>query len=321
MDGILVNTDLRRFLAYLQYERLRPRGDQNPFAARPHASASMSATEGDTQFISFSDGDIILLSSDDAQFRVDLIVLKRASPVFESMAALTKIEDGTLAARPKTLRMEETSEVLDVLLRLIYPTTVAPRITSNAVLHAVDKLQITSHVVHHTIDAYLATIEPPLRAWALAVRYHCGLGRENAVKRFIEGKDVDLTLDIPELDGISARLLTRLLEIKKNCVAAANLLLGSTSSQSAYRLSCRSHTGAKWLIDHKALISTFPFNLTFQSEDTLQFMLTHGQDPCYNCTYEFSSTESYALVRKRADIRKELADLLQSAATNEGKMT
>lgn len=60
-------------------------------------------------------GDVLLWSSDGVDFRVDLIILVRASPFFSDLFA------SDVATKAGFIQIEETSDILDLLLRALYP--------------------------------------------------------------------------------------------------------------------------------------------------------------------------------------------------------
>ena len=96
--------------------------------------------------------------------------------------------------------MTETTDVLDDILRWLYPINTAPTIDSIAhaldLLHAVEKLQIESHAAKGSLHAYIVAHPHPLRAWALAARFGYTEARKDAVRKCL-ATDEDFVDDIP----------------------------------------------------------------------------------------------------------------------------
>jgi len=103
-----------------------------------------------------SDGDIILRAGTDPgpkyDFRVHKFILSLASPVFKDMLTLPKPpnKNGTEHPDIPVVDVTDTPDVLDMVLRFIYPGVEPPKFTSvpplSAVLSAADKYCITSMV-------------------------------------------------------------------------------------------------------------------------------------------------------------------------------
>src|ERR1700733_6627704 len=74
----------------------------------------------------FADGDVVLRSSDGQDFKVHSIVLREASPFFRAMFRCPKVSGASAAYAP--ILMTETTNVLNDLLRWIYPTNTAPTV-------------------------------------------------------------------------------------------------------------------------------------------------------------------------------------------------
>jgi hypothetical protein len=76
----------------------------------------------------FDDGDVVLRSSDGQDFRVHSIILREASPFFRDMFRLPSGGSGSYAP----ILMTETTDVLDDILRWLYPINRAPTIDSTS---------------------------------------------------------------------------------------------------------------------------------------------------------------------------------------------
>ncbi|KAF8307757.1 hypothetical protein DL93DRAFT_2064615, partial [Clavulina sp. PMI_390] len=86
------------------------------------------------QWFSFDDGDVVLRSEDGVDFRVDSLILRRASGLFADIFALPPKQqnDCSSSSSPEPIAMIEPASVIDDLLRLIYPISASPTITSDA---------------------------------------------------------------------------------------------------------------------------------------------------------------------------------------------
>lgn len=285
------------------------------------SSESIAATTSVVKFVSSADGDVILRSSDGVEFRADSAVLKRASPVFEDMAKLPSLTNEPLAT--PVVAMEETSDVLAILLCLLYPTDSPPRITSisqgRALLRVVDKLQITSFVVLQTLEAYVATVEPPLAAWAITMNSSVPSLRRAGVRRvFMADENTDLTLDAPEeLRDVSAHAVVRLLAAKKEALEEARKLLTYDSFPWAIRkdkipshevggkLSKFSYAATDWSILHTERMVQYPFDLTYRSETFLHHIIFVNDDKMLGLF------QSPGRVAQRAKARSSIERLLE----------
>lgn len=252
------------------------------------SSESKDAVTFAIQFVSSADGDVIMRSSDGVEFRADSAVLKRASPVFEDMAKLPSPSNDPLG--PPIIAMEETSDVLDILLCLLYPANSPPHITSTsqgrALLRVVDKLQITNFVVLQALEAYVATVEPPLAAWAITMNSSIPSLRRAGVRRvFMADESTDLTLDAPEeLRAVSAHTVIRLLAAKKDALKKARKLLSYHSFpwandkdwEPGYVPPRLADPATDWIKLHTNGMVQYPFDSKYYSESFLhQIILLH----------------------------------------------
>jgi len=126
-------------------------------------------------------GDIILRAGPEPDskhdFRVHKVILSLASPVFEDMFGLPQPPDQNLSGEDQLpiVEVSDPPEVLDKLLRLIYPGVEPPKIadipTLTALLSAADKYNITS--IYPALRDTLKTLlrNYPFRAYVVACRF------------------------------------------------------------------------------------------------------------------------------------------------------
>jgi len=191
--------------------------------------------------LSFPDGDITLISSDEIVFRLDSIILKRASPFFADMLRLPQPGNGGNRTRP--IRMEETGAILDDILRCIYPPAKPPRISSIdhalALLRTVRKFDMSSAQLSDAVTQYLGNIEPPIRAWAIALNEGHNEACKIAVRRFmVSNGDLRHQSHLDELSRIDVQSFFRLSQLRNDYVTEASSLIAE-----CYRkCRCNSHT-------------------------------------------------------------------------------
>lgn len=272
-----------------------------------------------SRYLSFVDGDIVLRSKNGIEFRVDATILRRASGLFHDMLKLssmtmtmTMTTTNMTEANPVPIDMEETADVLDDLLRMIYPTPKPCVISSDQraleLLIAVERLQVSSHAVNTVLSSYLSAVEPPLRAWALAVRFDYPHARHTAVKRFIAEKKDYLSEDIPELESVGARSVLRLLRIKRDALEAAHTAVTADS----FVWYCQHHAHMTWRTAHSAVISTNPFDPVPMSDAVLVPIVK--ATACPNCVRR---CQHESTAGPRTAIRRMVGELLDSAGTVE----
>lgn len=190
-------------------------------APSPANVVVLDSTPVQREFLSFPDGDVVLVSNDDVEFRVDSLILRRASPLFTDMLMPPQWQTPNTPSKPVIL--DETGIILDSLLRLIYPPVTLPTISSpkhaRALLRALKKYQITSNSFTTRLTGYIGTLEPPLRAWALAVELGNDEARKIAVGRFLGQSSDPLDDDVEQLTRVEGRSVQRLLRIRRDVVA------------------------------------------------------------------------------------------------------
>ena len=132
-------------------------------------------------FFATNDGDIILRAGPEPDskhdFRVHRFILSLASPVFKDMFAFPQPPDQTLHEQHQlpTVGVLDPPEVLDTILRLIYPGVEPPKIPGlrdlTSVLSTADKYNITSiyPILRDTLKAFLPIHS--FRVYVIACRF------------------------------------------------------------------------------------------------------------------------------------------------------
>ncbi|KAI6041339.1 hypothetical protein EDC04DRAFT_1311750 [Pisolithus marmoratus] len=172
------------------------------------------------------DADVILLTSDRVEFWVFKAILSLSSPVFESMfwANDSKSHSETSA---RTFEVPESSTTLEILLKLIYPTT-TPTLKSyndaKAVLEAISKYEISDLVLKRAKQLVAAKYIQKhfMSIYALSCRYRwkdLALTARESLRVDI----VDNTIPyVKEMEEITAACYHRLLLYHRACGIAAH---------------------------------------------------------------------------------------------------
>ena len=131
------------------------------------------------------DGDIVLRAGTEPDskhdFRVHKFILSLASPVFKDMFTLPQPSDQTLNEHQLlVVDVSDPPEVLDVIIRLIYPGVEPPKITEQKTLSAslltADKYSITS--IYPTLRENLKTFLPNHSFWVYIIACRFGFLEE-----------------------------------------------------------------------------------------------------------------------------------------------
>ncbi|KAF8318917.1 uncharacterized protein EI90DRAFT_3002204 [Cantharellus anzutake] len=128
-----------------------------------------STSSGDTSYLTYADGDVVLRSTDGIDFRVHKCVLSIASPFFSDMFNRLQTDSGA-----RTIEIGEDAAILDAILRFTYPTHTIRRIKELdegiSLILASRKLQCgrATHLLSKDLEKIIAARPNPLDAWALA---------------------------------------------------------------------------------------------------------------------------------------------------------
>lgn len=184
------------------------------FPARQDQMSSCAETPASPSFTS-PNADIILRTSDGVDFHLHKLVLGLASDFFGGMFGLPQPAiDAVDAPSKPIIPVEETSTVMDCLLRMFYPGVTAPKLEDvssvGPVLLAALKYEMKEPVTRLRVK--LSTFEDPLRVFAFACR--CSEleheARQVAVE-WCEQSTALITDYVEELDNIPAGSYFRLL--------------------------------------------------------------------------------------------------------------
>ncbi|KAJ7063861.1 hypothetical protein C8F01DRAFT_1021979 [Mycena amicta] len=140
-----------------------------------------SAAHTSTRSELFDDpaADVILVSSDQVQFRLHRVVLSIVSPFFQTMFSLPQGENAseTVQGLP-TVQMNESGAVLQRLLRFWYPGVELPSTPFATISELAELLEliVLKYEMHSLIPASKMQLErlivaEPLAGFAVAVRY------------------------------------------------------------------------------------------------------------------------------------------------------
>ncbi|KAF8310312.1 hypothetical protein DL93DRAFT_2230401 [Clavulina sp. PMI_390] len=192
-------------------------------------------------YFSLSDGDIVMKSSDGISFRLDSVYLCRSSAVFQTMLSLPVPIEEDHKNMPETIELAESAPVLDYVFRALYPF-VPSRLIDSAdhavnILQALEKYEISIDAHTDMLSTYIGSVEPPIRAWALAVKAGGEAARAVAVRRFMEVSGDGLEAPVPELKVVDSWQLMHLLVLKKQANTKAQELI----SQLLNTITCDQH--------------------------------------------------------------------------------
>ncbi|KAF8316306.1 hypothetical protein DL93DRAFT_2226854 [Clavulina sp. PMI_390] len=260
---------------------MRGSNDVASEANNPSKSARSSAPLSNP--VGFPGADIVLRSQDGVDFAVDSIFLSRASEFFRNIFS-------TLGVPEKPLLMEERAEILDTLLRLLYPVQIPPKpLTTkqaSAFLRMVEKFGISSHVVDAFTDAFFSTCHP-LQGWALSVRFRRATSRKSTALRYIMLDDHDSGESdggILELDNVSARSFAQIRELRTEARSIVRFLWAGIP------WTCKAHLHELWRSKRMEEINSQPFNDSKSSEEALEVIVQAMN--CNDCLNYFNHTVS-----------------------------
>lgn len=256
--------------------------------------------------LSFPDGDLLLRSRDGVDFRVYSQVLKIASSFFVNLSALPR---STANDSQQPLQMEETSQILNIILRLVHPIEIAPTSIASEqaqpLLRAVEKLDIKNHAVNALIDRHLDSIEP-LRAWALAIRFKRDEARKVAVRKYLLDETEARPKRMKEFDDISGLALASIQSLKHE------VLENIKETLSDLTWACPDHERSDWYSNHMAAIEASPFESALYSDQSLLNIMEAGEK-CWKCRQRFHGKKA---TRSRSSIQPTIEMLLDKAVEN-----
>ncbi|KAF8334628.1 uncharacterized protein EI90DRAFT_3288126 [Cantharellus anzutake] len=123
-----------------------------------------STSSGDTSYLTYADGDVVLRSTDGIDFRVHKCVLSIASPFFSDMFNRLQTDSGA-----RTIEIGEDAAILDTILRFTYSTHTIRRIEELdegiSLILASRKLQCgrATHLLSKDLEKIIAGSPQPLR--------------------------------------------------------------------------------------------------------------------------------------------------------------
>lgn len=123
--------------------------------------------------------------------------------------------------------LPESAAVLSHVVRSLYPSAERPQFHFSCPDHAVsvllvlEKYDISSWFLQEAAAAEITAADPPIRAWALAVRAKHDGARAAAVRAFISTSSDRIDYDAVELGSVDAWSLLHLLRIKQDVTSDA----------------------------------------------------------------------------------------------------
>ncbi|KAF8305964.1 hypothetical protein DL93DRAFT_2160056 [Clavulina sp. PMI_390] len=271
-----------------------------PDRASPPTSASAASTSA-SPYITFPNGNFILKSSDGHFFRVDYAVLKRASTSFHPFSHLASSGSEPVE---RALIMEESGEMLDILIKLLHPIeNPPPPLTaqqSEAFFRMVDKLGVSSYAAHRFIGDYASSCTP-IKGWAISTRFKLAESKRLCAKRYILAKNEEDASDYAELHHVTGHSVMKLLQVKRQVVSRAR-----TAASNGVQWACKQHKDLPSVKAFDELLRTNPFDESSWSEDVLESIARSNQ--CADCT-----AQCPANVQQRNGLRAELRKMLETA--------
>lgn len=171
-------------------------------------------------FFTTADGDIILRASSESgsghDFRVHRFILGLASPVFKDMFSLPQppAQDQTEEQKPPIVDVTDPPEVLDAILRFVYPGVDLPKFTTlsfvSASLSTVDKYDLASMrtVLRDSLRTFLP--RDSFQVYTIACRF--GFLEEAKVAAMVSTPRSTITRDYKkEIQHLSSEDLSRFL--------------------------------------------------------------------------------------------------------------
>lgn len=244
----------------------------------------------------------MLRSSDGIEFCIDSTVLRRASPIFRDMFGLCKDNS---QSKP-IIDMDESSKILNFILRSLYPTGPLPvpsgTAEAEAILRVVEKYDLSNYVIYEALKGHLASIAP-LQAWAIAIRFKRDEDRRSAGKRWIVGDG--RVEDSKELEMVSGRELARLIHLRQDIIGNIQSHLERMSGY----WSCSRHDKSPYIQQHISLMLESPFSLAGFDYESLSEAVDETE--CSGCLGRF---RNYKGVNARRAVGGYVDDLVEAAA-------
>lgn len=165
-----------------------------------------------------SRADLILRSSDTVDFRVSSFILAMSSDIFSAMLEACEAGSGDVRDGCPIVQLQENSEALDYLLRVIYPRK-APAFDDISkippVLHAALKYDMEKAV--EVVSGALRSFAPkvPLRVWCIAVRCRLEPEARAAADEMVRQSLQVLDLPSSELQDLHAGAYYRLIRYRR----------------------------------------------------------------------------------------------------------
>lgn len=125
---------------------------------------------------------------------------------------------------------------------------------AEALLKVVEKYDLSNYIIYDALRSHLASV-PPLKAWALAIRFKRDDDRKSAARRWIVGDG--RIQDLGELEMVSGRDLAKLITIRQRVIGMLETEIHRISNY----WSCAPHVDAHHIQEYTSLMMKQPFNL------------------------------------------------------------
>jgi hypothetical protein len=199
-------------------------GDQIP--AQPNDEIGLEPRESET--FASPDTDVVLLSNDCVAFKVYRLFLVQASPFFQTLFSLPQPPSSEQSAVP-TVNVHETSEIIDLLLRYIYPLAKPkpnlrqirdlPRVTDK---YEMDWIQSS---LRTTLVSEVFLYDNPVQVFLISSLYNLHDEARIACRRALEVDLITMPLHELDLEGNSGCYFARLFQLHQSRARLANDIL------------------------------------------------------------------------------------------------
>lgn len=281
-------------------------GDGKPDGVSPEPAIVES------ELIKEIDGETILMSLDGENIRVDSVLFERASPVLASL-----FEDAEMRGEDGPVHIPEPTVVIRDIIQCLYPSSSRPLVKLSDPDHAVRLLlamktyQISSWVLEDVAARVVGAVDPPIRAWALAVHSGNDMARKIATRRFFSDASTGLEGDIRDLKAVDAWQLVRVVQMKAQTVDDGRAALSRIISASFSPNCSSTHRNHPGLVKAQAL----PFQFDLLPAATLTFLHERQSSTwCQYCSPYYSQTTSLG---DRTNARRDLEGVLERAVDKE----